>query len=87
VFRPVNRGGQVQAVALSEKVVWQLLQGYAAAAGVPGICAARPSSQLRENVSGRRRRVGANPVATRARLGSNHATVPRNEAHIHTLAA
>ena len=37
VFRPVNRGGQVQDLALSEKVVWQLLQGYAAAAGVPGI--------------------------------------------------
>jgi site-specific recombinase XerD len=37
VFRPVNRGDQVQAVTLSEKVGWQLLQGYAAAAGVPGI--------------------------------------------------
>ena len=37
VFRPVNRAGQVQGVGLSEKVVWQLLQGYAAAAGVPGI--------------------------------------------------
>jgi site-specific recombinase XerD len=37
VFRPVNRGGDVQVAALSEKVVWQLLQGYAAAAGVPGI--------------------------------------------------
>src|SRR5436309_12499521 len=37
VFRPVNRGGQVQGAGLSEKVVWQLLQGYAAAAGVPGI--------------------------------------------------
>src|SRR5262245_17012987 len=37
VFRPVNRGGQAQAVGLSEKVVWQLLQGYAAGAGVPGI--------------------------------------------------
>jgi len=37
VFRAVNRGGQAQAAALSEKVVWQLLQGYAAAAGVPGI--------------------------------------------------
>jgi site-specific recombinase XerD len=37
VFRPVNRGGQLQGVALSEKVVWQLLQRYAAAAGVPGI--------------------------------------------------
>src|ERR1035437_696921 len=37
VFRPVNRAGQAQAGGLSEKVVWQLLQGYAAAAGVPGI--------------------------------------------------
>jgi len=37
VFRAVNRGGQAQGVGLSEKVVWQLLQGYATAAGVPGI--------------------------------------------------
>jgi integrase len=37
VFRSMNRGGQAQAAALSEKVVWQLLQGYATAAGVPGI--------------------------------------------------
>jgi hypothetical protein len=37
VFRPVNRGLQSQAVGLSEKVVWQLLQGYATTAGVPGI--------------------------------------------------
>ena len=37
VFRPVNRGGLAQGVGLSEKVVWQLLQGYATAAGVPGI--------------------------------------------------
>jgi integrase len=36
-FRPVNRAGQVQAMGLSEKVVWQLLQPYAGAAGVPGI--------------------------------------------------
>src|ERR1039458_9899562 len=33
VFRPVNRAGHAQAVGLSEKVVWQLLQAYAAAAG------------------------------------------------------
>jgi site-specific recombinase XerD len=37
VFRPVNRAGEPQGVSLSEKVVWQLLQPYAAAAGVPGI--------------------------------------------------
>jgi hypothetical protein len=37
VFRAVNRGGQLSGAVLSEKVVWQLLQDYAAAAGVPGI--------------------------------------------------
>ena len=37
VFRAVSRGGQVQDTALSEKVVWQLLQGYARGAAVPGI--------------------------------------------------
>ena len=37
VFRPVNRAGQAGAAGLSEKVVWQLLKPYAAAAGVPGI--------------------------------------------------
>src|SRR5580658_1931364 len=37
VFRPVNRGDQVQGEVLGEKVVWQLLRPYAAAAGVPGI--------------------------------------------------
>jgi integrase len=37
VFRPVHRGDQIQGTALSEKVIWQLLQPYAEAAGVPGI--------------------------------------------------
>jgi hypothetical protein len=37
VFRTVNRGGAVQSTSLNEKVVWQLLQGYAAAASVLGI--------------------------------------------------
>ena len=37
VLRPVNRAGQAQGLGLSEKVVWQLLQRYAVAAGVPGI--------------------------------------------------
>jgi hypothetical protein len=32
VFRSVHRGDQAQTAALSEKVVWQLLRGYAAAA-------------------------------------------------------
>src|ERR1039457_3850148 len=37
VFRPVNRGDQVQGNVLSEKVVWQMLKLYAKAAGVAGI--------------------------------------------------
>jgi hypothetical protein len=37
VLRRVNRGDQVQREGMSEKVVWQHLQQYAAAAGVPGI--------------------------------------------------
>jgi integrase len=37
VFRSVNRGGQIRATALSEKVVWQLIRPYAEDAGVAGI--------------------------------------------------
>src|SRR6266567_6492594 len=37
VFRAVDRSDRVRALALSEKVVWQLLQQYAAAIGAPGI--------------------------------------------------
>ena len=37
VFRPVNRGDRVVGAAISEKIVWQLLRPYAAAAGVAGI--------------------------------------------------
>ena len=37
VFRSVNRADRVKGVALSEKVVWQLLRQYAGVVGVPGI--------------------------------------------------
>jgi integrase len=37
VLRPIGRGDQVRGDHMSEKVVWQLLQPYAVAAGVPGI--------------------------------------------------
>jgi site-specific recombinase XerD len=37
VLRPINRADQVQGERMTEKVVWQLLQPYATAAGVPGI--------------------------------------------------
>ncbi|HXJ38858.1 MAG TPA: tyrosine-type recombinase/integrase [Bryobacteraceae bacterium] len=37
VFRPVNRGDQVSAQRLSEKVVWQMLKTYIVGAGLPNI--------------------------------------------------
>jgi integrase len=37
VFRPVNRAGRAAGERLGEKVVWQMLQQYAEAIGVPGI--------------------------------------------------
>ena len=37
IFRPVNRADRVGSDRLGEKVVWQMLRQYAAAAGVPGI--------------------------------------------------
>jgi site-specific recombinase XerD len=37
VFRPVNRADRVAGERLGEKVVWQMLQQYAATVGVPGI--------------------------------------------------
>jgi site-specific recombinase XerD len=37
VFRPVNRAGRVTGERLGEKVVWQMLRGYAAEVGVPGV--------------------------------------------------
>jgi integrase len=37
VFRPVNRADRAGGKRLGEKVIWQMLQQYAAAAGVGGI--------------------------------------------------
>src|SRR5215471_4412837 len=37
VFRPVNRADRLGGEHLSEKVVWQMLQPYAKAVGLPGI--------------------------------------------------
>src|SRR5258708_1412733 len=37
VYRPVNRADRVAGERLGEKVVWQMLQEYAEAVGVPGI--------------------------------------------------
>jgi len=37
VFRPLNRAGRVSGAAITDKVVWQLLEPYATAARVPNI--------------------------------------------------
>ena len=39
IFRPVNRADRVGGKRLGEKVVWQMLQQYAEAVGLPGIAA------------------------------------------------
>jgi site-specific recombinase XerD len=78
VFRPVNRGGQVQAVGLSEKVVWQLLQGYAAAAGVPGIA----PHDLRRSCAKMCRAAGGELEQIQLLLG--HASVQTTERYLGT---
>jgi integrase len=37
VFRPVLRGDQASGERLGEKVVWQMLRGYAAEMGIPNL--------------------------------------------------
>ena len=80
VFRPVNRGGQAQAAGLSEKVVWQLLQGICGGGRCSGNCAPRSEEDLREDVPGGRRRTGADPAAAGSRIRPNDRTISRHEA-------
>jgi hypothetical protein len=53
VLRRVNRGDRIQAAGMSEKVVWQLLQQYAAAVGFPRI-APHDLRRSVQNCAGRR---------------------------------
>jgi site-specific recombinase XerD len=78
VFRPVNRGGCAQGVGLSEKVVWQLLQGYAAAAGVPGIA----PHDLRRTCAKMCRAAGGELEQIQLLLG--HASVQTTERYLGT---
>ena len=78
VFRPVKRGDQVQGTALSEKVVWQLLQGYAAAAGVPGIA----PHDLRRSCAKMCRAAGGELEQIQLLLG--HASVQTTERYLGT---
>jgi site-specific recombinase XerD len=78
VFRPVNRAHEVQGAALSEKVVWQLLQPYAKAAGVPGIA----PHYLRRSCAKMCRAAGGELEQSQLLLG--HASVQTTERYLGT---
>ena len=77
--RPVNRAGHARGDGLSEKVVWQLLQGYATAAGVPGIA----PHDLRRSCAKMCRAAGGEleqiQLLLGQCLGADDRTVPRYE--------
>jgi integrase len=77
VFRSVDRADQAQR-ALSEKVVWQLLQKYAAAANVPGIA----PHDLRRTCAKMCRAAGGELEQIQLLLG--HASVQTTERYLGT---
>jgi len=78
VLRRVNRGDQVQRDGMSEKVVWQLLQQYAAAAGVPSIA----PHDLRRSCAKLCRAAGGELEQIQLLLG--HASVQTTERYLGT---
>jgi site-specific recombinase XerD len=78
VFRPVNRAGQAHETALNEKVVWQLLQRYTTAAGVPGIA----PHDLRRSCAKMCRAAGGELEQIQLLLG--HASVQTTERYLGT---
>ena len=78
VLRPVTRGDQVQGEHMTEKVVWQLLQPYAAAAGVPGIA----PHDLRRSCAKMCRAAGGELEQIQLLLG--HASVQTTERYLGT---
>jgi len=78
VLRPVMRGDQVKGERLTEKVVWQLLQPYAAAAGVPGIA----PHDLRRSCAKMCRAAGGELEQIQLLLG--HASVQTTERYLGT---
>src|SRR5580658_2531243 len=78
IFRPVNRSGQAQEAALNEKVVWQLLQRYTGAAGVPGIA----PHDLRRSCAKMCRAAGGELEQIQLLLG--HASVQTTERYLGT---
>jgi site-specific recombinase XerD len=78
VLRPINRADQVQGERMTEKVVWQLLQPYATAAGVPGIA----PHDLRRSCAKRCRAAGGELEQIQLLLG--HASVQTTERYLGT---
>src|SRR5271170_8011122 len=78
LFRPVNRGDQVRGLRMSEKVVWQLLQPYAVAAGLAGIA----PHDLRRSCAKMCRAAGAEFEQIQLLLG--HSSVQTTERYLGT---
>jgi len=78
VLRRVARGDQVRAERMSEKVVWQLLQPYATAAGVPEIA----SHDLRRSCAKMCRAAGGELEQIQLLLG--HSSVQTTERYLGT---
>jgi site-specific recombinase XerD len=78
VLRPVMRGDQVRGERMTEKVVWQLLQPYAMAAGVPGIA----PHDLRRSCAKMCRAAGGELEQIQLLLG--HASVQTTERYLGT---
>src|SRR5580704_3159458 len=78
VLRRVNRADEVQGERMSEKVVWQLLQPYATAAGVPGIA----PHDLRRSCAKMCRAAGGELEQIQLLLG--HASVQTTERYLGT---
>jgi site-specific recombinase XerD len=78
VLRPVNRGDQVNGERMTEKVVWQVLQPYAKAAGVSGIA----PHDLRRSFAKMCRAAGGQLEQIQFLLG--HASVQTTERYLGT---
>jgi integrase len=78
VLRPVQRGDEVHGERMTEKVVWQLLQPYARAAGVPGIA----PHDLRRSCAKMCRAAGGELEQIQLLLG--HASVQTTERYLGT---
>jgi site-specific recombinase XerD len=78
VLRPVGRGDRVLGERMTEKVIWQLLQPYSAAAGVPGIA----PHDLRRSCAKMCRAAGGELEQIQLLLG--HASVQTTERYLGT---